>query len=102
MEGILKIVGDGGAKDDFMQAVNNGLPQTDVDATVVNIVNFLLYAAGLLAVVMIIVAGVKMTTSAGDAGAVAKAKSTIIYSVVGLVVVILAYAIVNFVIGAMN
>ena len=48
---------------------------------------------------MIIVGAVQMQTSAGNSGAVAKAKNTITFSVVGLVVMILAYAIVNFVVG---
>ena len=62
------------------------------------IINVFLYIGGLVAVVMVIVAGIQMTTSAGDPSAVKKAKSTILWSVVGLVVMILAYAVVNFVI----
>ena len=38
-------------------------------------------------------------TSSGDAGKVKKAKDTILYGVIGLIVVALAFAIVNFVIG---
>lgn len=64
-----------------------------------NIINYLLYAIGVIAVVMLIVAGIQMTTSAGDPGAVKKAKMTMTYAIVGLVVAILAYAIVNFVVG---
>ncbi|MBQ3294706.1 hypothetical protein IJG98_03230 [Candidatus Saccharibacteria bacterium] len=75
-----------------------GCDVTDkVDTLVVKIVKWVLFAVGLLAVVMIIVGALRMTTSAGDAGAVAKAKNMIVYAVVGLVVAILAYAIVNFV-----
>lgn len=61
------------------------------------IVNTLLFIIGALAVVMIIFGGIQYTTSAGDAGRVAKAKNTIIYSVVGLIVAFLAYAVVNWV-----
>ncbi len=63
-----------------------------------NIINYFLYAIGVAAVVMMIVAGIQMTTSAGDPGAVKKAKMTLTYAIIGLVVAILAYAIVNFVI----
>jgi hypothetical protein len=63
------------------------------------IVNTLLYVLGAIAVVMIIFAGITYVTSGGDAAAVTKAKNTILYSVVGLVVAVLAYAIVNFVLG---
>ena len=41
-------------------------------------------------------------TSAGDAGKIKKAKDTILYSVIGLIVVALAFAIVNFAIKAIN
>ena len=64
-----------------------------------NVINYILYAAGIIAVVMIIIAAIQITSSAGDPSAVAKGKKTLTWSVIGLVVVILAYAIVNFVIG---
>ena len=83
--------------DNLNQALNN-LPRANTEVTQNNIINYILYVAGILAVVMIIVSGLKMTMSAGDAGAVQKAKNTRIYSVIGLISVILAYAIVNFVI----
>lgn len=63
------------------------------------LVNVLLFLVGTLSVVMIIYGGITYTTSAGDAGKVARAKNTILYSVVGLVVSFLSYAIVNWVLG---
>lgn len=57
--------------------------------------------SGIVAVIMIVYGGIQYTTSAGNSAGVAKAKATILYSVVGLLVVILAAAIVNVVIGAM-
>jgi TRAP-type C4-dicarboxylate transport system permease small subunit len=64
-----------------------------------NIVNILLYALGAVAVVMIVIGGIKYTTSNGDSSAISSAKNTILYAVIGLVVALLAYAIVNFVIS---
>ena len=61
------------------------------------LINVLLFVIGTLAVVMIIWGGIMYTTSAGDAGRVKKAKDTLTYSIVGLVVAFLAYAIVNWV-----
>jgi hypothetical protein len=49
---------------------------------------------------MIIVAGIRYTTSGGDASSVTAAKNTLMYSIIGLVVAILAFAIVNFVLKA--
>lgn len=62
-------------------------------------VNTLLLLIGMVAVIMIVVGGIRYIASAGDSARVKAAKDTILYSVVGLVVAILAYAIVNFVIG---
>ena len=84
--------------DDIKNKIHQLPDPGDTDAAQENIINYLLYGVGLVAVVMIIVAGIQMTTSAGDAGAVAKAKKTLTFAIIGLVVALLAYAIVNFVI----
>lgn len=54
---------------------------------------------GLVTVIVIIVGGVQYVTSQGDSGKAVKARTTIIYGVVGLVICLLAYAIVNFVLA---
>ena len=72
---------------------------TDLMGYVKTIVNTMLTILGVLAVVMIIYSGITYTLSAGDAKKVEQAKNTIIYSVVGLVVALLAGVIVNFVLG---
>ena len=69
------------------------------NGTVTKVINAVLYVVGVLAVVMVIIGGIKYTTSGGDQNAVTSAKNTILYGIVGLVIAILAYAIVNFVIG---
>lgn len=62
------------------------------------LVNTLLFVVGALATVMIIVGGIFYIMSNGDAGKVAKAKNTVLYSVIGLVVAFVAYAIINWVV----
>lgn len=62
------------------------------------IVNFVLGLVGMIAVVMIIFGGIQYTTSTGESAKVKKAKDTIMYGVIGLVISLLAFAIVNFVI----
>ncbi|MFZ1360796.1 MAG: pilin [Candidatus Saccharimonadales bacterium] len=64
------------------------------------ITNVLLFLIGAIAVIMIIIGGIRYVTSNGDANQTKAAKDTIMYAVIGLVVAILAYAIVNFVITA--
>ena len=62
-----------------------------------NISNTLIFIAGALAVIILIVAGLRYIISNGDAKQVEGAKNTILYAVIGLIVAILAFAIVNFV-----
>jgi hypothetical protein len=72
----------------------------DLGDNIRTIVNMLLFLLGAVAVVMIVIGGIKYTTSNGDSSAITSAKNTILYSVVGLVIAIMAYAIVNFVVAA--
>lgn len=74
----------------------------DIEASLIVILNNIIAIAGVIAVIFIIVSGVTYMTSAGDPGKIQKAKSTLLYSVIGLIVVALAYAIVNFAIGAIS
>lgn len=66
---------------------------------VTGIMNGIVGALALVAVVVVIIGGVKYMTSNGDAGKVKTAKDTILYGLIGLVVCALAAAIVNFVIA---
>lgn len=77
-----------------------GSDSVSLQTRIKQIVNTLLFVLGTIAVIMIVIGGIKYVTSNGDASAVTSAKNTVLYSVVGLVVAILAYAIVNFVLDA--
>lgn len=74
----------------------------DLMKTVNQIINIVIGVIGFAAVAMTIYGGVQYTTSAGDPGKVKKAKDTIMYGIVGLVVAILAFAIVNFVLSSLT
>ena len=67
-----------------------------------NLINITLFIVGILAVVFIIVGGIRYQTSGGDPAKVKAAQQTLTYAIVGLIVAILAFAIVNFVIGQLN
>ena len=64
------------------------------------ITNVLLFIIGAISVIMLVIGGILYTTSAGDSAAVTSAKNTILYAIVGIVVALLAFAIVNFVLGS--
>ncbi|NTW61891.1 hypothetical protein HGB25_00525 [Candidatus Saccharibacteria bacterium] len=67
-----------------------------------NLVNTLLYVLGAVSVIVIILSGVFYVTSGGDSNLITRAKNTLIYAVVGLIVALLAYAIVNFVLVSLK
>ena len=67
------------------------------DGLIKKVVNLLLWAIGIVSVIMIIIGGFRYATSNGDSNQVSAAKNTIMYAVIGLVIAIFAYAIVNFV-----
>ncbi len=60
----------------------------------------LLFIVGAIAVIMIVIGGLRYVISGGDATQVQSAKNTILYALVGIIVAILAYAAVNFVVSS--
>ena len=76
--------------------------KADMTSIIQLIINIMLFIIGVLSVGMIIFGGLRYTTSAGDKGKVDSAKNTIVYAVIGLVVAILAFAIVQWVFGALT
>lgn len=67
-----------------------------------NVVNIFSVIVGIIAVIMIIFGGFKYITSGGDSGNVSGAKNTLIYAIVGLIIVALAQFIVHFVLKTAN
>ena len=90
----------GGGVSDVVNGSN--LPTVEASSIVQRVINIILYVVGVLSVVMIIIGGIRYTASAGDQAAVTKAKNTILYGIVGLVIALLAYAIINFVLKAVG
>ena len=62
--------------------------------------NVMLFVVGAISVIMVVIGGLRYVISGGNSGNITAAKNTILYAVVGLVIAIMAYAIVNFVIGS--
>ncbi len=104
-----------GTPEEGYDACNNVLPggstppgfcdkkgENDLIAVVGRVLNAVYFWLGILAVVFIIIGGVNYTTSQGDPGKIAKAKSTIMYAIIGLVVALLAFAITQFVLNALK
>lgn len=98
-------VGEGNPAQDFINGEGenviapDGVQKDKLMDTIKNIINVVIGIIGMLAVIMIIMGGISFVTSQGDTAKVAKARNTILYGVVGLVVALLAFAIVNFVLS---
>ena len=102
--GVTTLVADStSAQLDLESGINSakgtGTPDnvTEDDGLIKKVVNLLLWAIGIISVIMIIIGGIRYATSNGDSNQVTAAKNTIMYAVIGLVIAIFAYAIVNFV-----
>lgn len=80
---------------------NHGAPNdplTGNDGALAHIANIVVYVAGVAAVIIIIVSGLRYLTSGGDSSATESAKKTIIGAVIGLAVIVLAKTIITYVV----
>lgn len=87
------------------EAVNSKLcgdDGTEASSIVKNLINTFLFVIGILAVAMIIHSGFKFVNSRGNPESIKAARETLLYSIIGLVVAILSFTIVNFVISAFD
>lgn len=91
---------NGSDKSVYCQNKDSGEGQ--VNGIIKTIVEVLLMAVGAISIIMIVIGGILFALSSGDAQKAAKARSTILYAVVGLIVSVFASAIVNFVFDGFN
>jgi hypothetical protein len=81
------------------QAQQSSNPFSGQDSLVDKIVNILSIAAGIIAVVMVMVGGLQMITSTGDAEKFARGRKTLIFAGIGLLIVLMSRLIIGFVLG---
>jgi len=74
----------------------------DLNNLISKVTSAIFLVLGIVAVFVIILGGFTMMTSTGDANKVKKGKDTILWGVIGLIITILAAAIVNWVLGQFN
>jgi hypothetical protein len=80
------------------QACGNSCGNASLTAIMANLTNALIFLVGAISVIMMVIGGLRYVTSNGDSKSVEGAKNTITYAVIGIIVAIAAYAIVNFVV----
>lgn len=88
--------------DNSVYCQNKDSGGAQVGGIIKTIVEVLLMAVGAISIIMIVIGGILFALSSGDAQKAAKARSTILYAVVGLIVSVFASAIVNFVFDGFN
>ncbi|MBD3330467.1 hypothetical protein GF354_02960 [Candidatus Peregrinibacteria bacterium] len=74
--------------------------ETDLRALVLRIINYFLTFLGIVAVIFVIYGGVTYVTSAGNDEAVGNAKKIIMYALIGIIVILLSFVLVNAILGA--
>ena len=70
----------------------------DLGKDLKNITNFLLFLVGTVAVIAIVISGLRFVTANGNQDQITSARNGVLYAVVGIVVALMAYAIVYFVV----
>jgi len=74
-----------------------GNDNNDLKALAARVVNIISLLVGIVAIIMIIYGGFRYITSGGDSGRVGNAKNTLIYAIIGLIIVALSQFIVHYV-----
>ena len=88
------------AKDAIHDVSDEGEPT--ITDTIKNIISAVIGILGIVCVVIIIIGGIGYMTSSGDSSKVKKAKDPILYGIIGIIICVLAFAITQFVINAIN
>lgn len=93
---------DGGLSSGIQQSKTNEMPTTLFGNAGIftQVINIMLFLVGVLSVIMLIFGGLRYVISRGESKAVESAKNTILYAIVGLIVAILSFAIVNFIVNS--
>jgi len=102
-DSVLAAVGDVSPKAEACEAIGSGADckkaqGVNIDSVLTIVINVFSVIIGIVAVIMIIISGFKYISSSGDTNKVASAKNTIVYAIVGLIIVVCAQLIVQFVI----
>lgn len=74
-------------------------PISGEESLIIVAANILAFLAGVIAVIVVIVAGITMMTSNGDAGKITSSRNAIIYTVIGLIIIVVARTIVLFIVS---
>lgn len=80
----------------------SGLPRPNTDNTIDTALNLVFAIAASIAALMVVIGGFRYILAHGDSNAVAQARKTVLYAIIGLVVIMVAFSIVTFVIRGVD
>lgn len=81
---------------------SNTNPLYGTNSTILKVTDFMATIAGIAAVIMLLVGGIKYTLAGGESKDIAEAKRTIIYALVGIAVIVSATAIITFIVSRLQ
>jgi len=81
---------------------NPGLARGGISDAIANVVTLLAGLLAVLAILMIVISGIMYITAVGDRSRIDRAKSTLLYAIIGLIVALLAWVIVSTIAGALG
>ncbi len=84
------------------KCVTEAESNASIGGVIQKITNVLLFLVGAISAIMVIIGGIRFIVSNGDAQATASARNTVLYSIVGVIVAVSAYGIINFTISAID
>ena len=82
-----------------LDADSLGIPQGSAQSTLDGTLNTIYFLAGAVAIITIVVAGLTLVTAQGNPEQMSKSRSAIIYALIGLIVIALAFTVTQIVIG---
>ena len=97
--GAINVIKDACTGANRTTTVCDAAGKDDAGNLIENVIGILLWAIGVISVIMIVVGCIRYALSAGNSSSITAAKDTVLYAVIGLVVALLSYAIVKFVVG---
>ncbi len=86
----------------FAAPTGTGLPAGSITSIITNIMNWLLMLVGIIGVIGFAIAGILYLTAAGDDTAIERAKSAMMYSIIGVIVAIIGVVVIQAVQGMLG
>lgn len=93
------VLAQGIQPDEPVNLPNPIAPYNTITDVVVNVTNYLLYIIATISVLVLVLGGFTYVTSAGNTEEIEKAKTRITYAIIGLIVAIIAWTIINSIVG---